>query len=138
MIKEFQGEHRFLSNFWPARVTYDRVIYPTVEHAYQASKFPNTVDRVRIAQIPMASKAKMAARGLSRPAGAEEIMLGLVRQKFRDHEDLGTLLLETGDQELQEGNTWNDKFWGIDLRSGLGDNRLGKILMKVRKELCGL
>lgn len=38
MIKEFQGEYRWLSNFWPARVVLDGVEYPTVENAYQASK----------------------------------------------------------------------------------------------------
>ena len=37
-IVEFKGEHRWLSNFSDAKVSYDGVEYPTVEHAYQASK----------------------------------------------------------------------------------------------------
>jgi hypothetical protein len=36
---------------------------------------------------------------------------------------------------LVEGNRWGDQFWGVDLRTGLGENHLGKILMKVRDEL---
>ncbi len=36
---------------------------------------------------------------------------------------------------LQEGNRWGDTFWGVDLRTGKGENKLGKILMRVRKEL---
>ena len=42
-------------------------------------------------------------------------------------------LLATGDAQLEEGNTWGDRIWGV--YQGQGDNRLGKILMKVREEL---
>ena len=34
--KGFQGEFRFLSNFWPAEITYENIVYPTTENAYQA------------------------------------------------------------------------------------------------------
>ena len=37
-IAEFQGEYRWLSNFWPAQVHLDGVLYQSVEHAYQAAK----------------------------------------------------------------------------------------------------
>jgi len=41
--------------------------------------------------------------------------------------------LDTGKSELIEGNTWGDTFWGV---SGvIGQNNLGKILMKIREEL---
>jgi len=59
-------------------------------------------------------------------------MLWGVREKFKQ-EDLKQMLLDTGDQELVEGNTWNDTFWGVC--RGEGQNNLGKILMKVRMEL---
>lgn len=37
------------------------------------------------------------------------------------------------DEHLEEGNTWGDTIWGtVD---GVGENRLGKILMRVRDEL---
>jgi len=40
-IESFSGQYRFLSNFYPARVMLgDGRIYPSVEHAYQAAKFP--------------------------------------------------------------------------------------------------
>ena len=38
MIKSFHGKYRFLSNFWPSPVEWYGVTWPTVEHAYQASK----------------------------------------------------------------------------------------------------
>lgn len=37
-IRSFTGTHRFLSNFHPAPVLLDGVVYPTVEHAFQAAK----------------------------------------------------------------------------------------------------
>lgn len=46
------------------------------------------------------------------------------------------LLLDTGDAILEEGNHWNDTFWGVRLKNGQGQNHLGKILMQVRMELC--
>ena len=36
-ITRFHEEYRFLSNFYPVKVEYDGVQYPTVEHAYQAA-----------------------------------------------------------------------------------------------------
>lgn len=41
----------------------------------------------------------------------------------------------TGDVELVEGNWWGDRFWGVC--DGVGENRLGRCLMEVRKELRG-
>ena len=41
-------------------------------------------------------------------------------------------LLDTGNAELQEGNNWGDRYWGVDLKTGYGENRLGRIIMKVR------
>jgi predicted NAD-dependent protein-ADP-ribosyltransferase YbiA (DUF1768 family) len=43
------------------------------------------------------------------------------------------MLLATDDEELVEGNWWNDTFWGVC--RGDGENNLGKIIMKVRDEL---
>ena len=38
MINSFVGPCRFLSNFYPSEITYEGITYPTVEHAFQASK----------------------------------------------------------------------------------------------------
>ncbi len=40
VIDRFQGEYSFLSNFHPAPITFERIEYPTVEHAFQAAKKP--------------------------------------------------------------------------------------------------
>ena len=65
------------------------------------------------------------------------IMEDIVRAKFTQNENLKQLLLATGDLVLEEGNTWHDTFWGVDAKTREGENHLGRILMRVRKELQG-
>jgi predicted NAD-dependent protein-ADP-ribosyltransferase YbiA (DUF1768 family) len=59
-------------------------------------------------------------------------MSQLLVRKFA-HPELQELLLATGDQEIQEGNNWNDRFWGVC--DGEGENILGKLLMGLRRSL---
>jgi ribA/ribD-fused uncharacterized protein len=138
MIDNFNGPYRFLSNFWPAQVEFDGVIYPTVEHAFVAAKTLDPTMRAVVARhIRTPSEAKRFGRELHLRPDWEQVKLGimedLVRQKFTKHEELWAGLTSTGNQELVEGNYWNDTFWGVC--RGRGSNHLGKILMKVRAEL---
>ena len=136
-VAEFQGEYRFLSNFWPAEVTYEGIAYPTTEHAYQASKTLDPEARKRIAAPPTPAEAKAEGRKLKLRGDWETakfvVMEDVVRLKFTKHADLRDKLLATGDALLEEGNTWGDRVWGV--YQGQGENRLGKILMNVRDEL---
>lgn len=138
-VLEFQGEYRFLSNFWPAAVVLDSFLYPSVEHAYQAAKTLNPEIRSKIRELPKPGDAKRFAKMLQlRPDWKQvklSVMEDLVRQKFFMNQFCREKLLETGEAELIEGNTWNDTFWGVC--RGKGENHLGKILMKVRAELQG-
>lgn len=137
MIDRFQGQYRFLSNFYPAIVTLGDDDYPTVEHAYQAAKSPYPRERrmIRLAATPGDAK-RLGSRLLLR-LGWEDLKLSimedLVRQKFTRHPHLRSLLLLTGHQELIEENSWGDRFWGVC--RGEGENHMGKILMKVREEV---
>lgn len=139
MISGFFGQHRFLSNFYPAEVTLSSVTYPTVEHAYQASKSIDAGERELIRLCSMPGLAKRMAKNLRhlRPDLLDvnvklRIMEDLVRQKFKIKE-LRRQLLATGDKELEETNNWGDHFWGTS--HGDGTNHLGHILMKIRSEL---
>ena len=137
-IAEFQGEYRFLSNFYPAVVEFEGITYPSVEHAYQSAKTLDMNERRRIAAIADPGEAKRAGRALN-PQRTDweqakfDVMETCVRYKFTHHPELREKLLATGDAQLEEGNTWGDRIWGV--YQGQGDNRLGKILMKVRDEL---
>lgn len=137
MIKEFRGDNRFLSNFYPAIVSYEGKKYPTSEHAFQAAK---TLDKLAIEKIRMA-KTPGKAKRLGRKVVLRDdwdtvrilIMERIVRSKFSNDTALKEKLLATGDQELIEGNHWGDTFWGVC--EGIGENNLGKLLMRVRKYL---
>ncbi len=137
-IGEFTGPYRFLSNFSPAQIELEGITYPTVEHAYQAAKTLDRGERLRIAALPTPAEAKRAGRALPQRADWEtakfQVMEQCVREKFMRHADLRAALLATGEAYLEEGNTWGDQIWGV--YQGKGDNRLGKILMKIRAELA--
>ncbi len=136
-IAEFRGEYRFLSNFWPAEVWFEGRRYPSAEHAYQAAKSLDDADRARIAALYTASEAKTAGRALKlRPdwdTAKFEVMEACVRDKFTRNAELRAKLLATADAYLEEGNDWGDRVWGVS--GGVGENRLGLILMKVRDEI---
>jgi len=135
-IISFSGQYYFLSNFYPAKVVYEGYTYQTVEHAYQASK-TTVVQRVLIQQAENPGHAKRLGHTVSLRPDFEDtkltIMLKLVRQKFKIS-TLRTFLLRTGNRRLIEGNTWGDQFWG-ECPVGFGENKLGRILMRVRGEI---
>lgn len=139
IIDDFRGQYRFLSNFQASTVELDGELYPTVENAYQAAKTLDIEKREPFTRMS-ALEAKRAGKCLTlRPDWEEikyEIMYDLVEQKFLNHESLALKLIATGSQALIEGNWWGDTYWGVC--KGVGENNLGKILMKVRDELKGL
>lgn len=145
MINTFDGEFAFLSNFYEQK---SRIMdgwgnrYPTVEHAFQAMKTTERQKRSEIANAATPGKAKRLGRQVQlRPDWEEikeDVMRACLRAKF-SNPALGEKLLATGDQWLEEGNTWHDNYWGVcqcercqDIR---GRNRLGHLLMELREEM---
>ena len=113
-ISEFQGEYRWLSNFWPCK----GLEGPTVEHCYQAAKAIHQIDAHRILHMPTPGKAKYAAKFVEMYPDFEnrkiKVMLFLLEEKFGSkNPDLRDKLLVTGKAILEEGNMWHDNFWGI-------------------------
>lgn len=137
-ILEFRGEFDFLSNFYRTPVEFEGFEYPTLEHAFHAAKSSDPDYRRQIQSAVTPARAKAFGRtGCKLPVRWNTIRLDvmdkLVRQKFRFGTDMATRLLATQDAYLEEGNTWNDTFWGVC--RGEGENQLGRILMRVRDEL---
>ncbi len=136
MINSFNGEYAFLSNFYPALITYKNINYPTSEHAFQAAKTLDAEKRQMIAILDTPGKAKRAGRKLEIRPDWESVklyvMLEILRIKF-SNSDLACKLISTGQKFLAEGNNWNDTFWGVC--SGKGKNQLGRLLMRVRAEI---
>jgi ribA/ribD-fused uncharacterized protein len=136
-ITSFSGDYEFLSNFYSAFVIVDGLLYSTVEHAFQASKTLVRERREQIRNTRNTFRAKhMGRRVPLRPDWESikiDVMHDLLRQKFITGR-LRDLLVNTGDAELIEGNTWNDRFWG-QCPVGVGENMLGKLIMQVRSEV---
>ena len=136
-IERFQGEYRFLSNFWPARIIHGGIEYPTVEHAYQAAKTDDVKLKQKIARARTPGIAKRLGKRAKLRSDWDEVkvavMTGLVAIKFTINPALRKLLLDTGKARLVEGNDWNDTFWGVC--RGVGENHLGCILMDIREGL---
>jgi hypothetical protein len=141
MIEEFQGKYRWLSNFWLVAIEYQGRIYQSVEHAYQSAKFEGlTPIQEEIQNSSSPGEAKRIGKKYKNFVRTDwvevnlQIMEELVRKKF-SNPSLRKMLLETGNQLIQEGNWWHDEFWGYSFHSGKGLNHLGKIIMKVRDEI---
>ena len=139
-INHFRGEYAFLSNFWEVPVTYKGLTYGSNEAAFQAQKCMTEEEKLAFTEMRPA-KSKKAGRQVQLRPDWEEVKVGImeeiVRAKFTQNEDLKELLLATGELVLEEGNTWGDTFWGVDAKTREGRNHLGRILMRVRKELQG-
>jgi N-glycosidase YbiA len=126
------------SNFAPFPIRMKGRHWPTSEHYFQAQKFAGTPyeEEVRRAKSPMVA-ARMG-RSRHRPlrkdweSVKDQVMLDALRAKFTQHEDLQSLLLGTGDARIVE-HTSNDRYWA-DGGDGTGRNRLGELLMQLRKE----
>jgi len=136
VIRGFQGDYRWLSNFHKQAFYKDGEFWTTAEHYYQAHKAIHRRDftAIRLAKTPGEAKRMGAAVALREGWNDERlaVMLRALQGKFRDPE-LAKLLLGTGDAELIEENTWGDVWWGTC--QGYGANKLGGLLMQVRQEL---
>lgn len=142
MICEFEGKYAFLSNFFPSSILYEGIVYPTNEHFFQAMKTLDQEERKKIAAADTPGKAKRLGRHVQLRADWEQIKVDVMRTglmlKFTDAE-LAQKLIDTGDEELIEGNWWHDNTWGScfcsDCINKPGRNLLGMLLMELRKEL---
>lgn len=137
-IREFIDAYAFLSNFYHSPVKYRNLIYLNAEAAFQAQKESCEKDKEQYTRMNPA-QAKLVGRNCNLREDWEEIkeqtMYEIVKAKFTQNEALARLLLATGDAYLEEGNWWHDTTWGVC--NGVGQNKLGKILMRVREELDG-
>lgn len=130
------------SNFSPHGVEMDGRWWKTVEHYFQAQKFDDVAYRERIAKASTPKDAKALGRTRNIAIRTDwdivrdEVMAAAVRKKFETHKALAELLLATGDAPLAEAAP-GDYYWGIGADSS-GENRLGKILERVRAGLRGV
>jgi ribA/ribD-fused uncharacterized protein len=133
------AEYSYLSNFHPAPFTYNGKTWPTVEHAFQAAKFPDAPDlqeKIRLTPTPAGAKIKGRRGAPLRPDWEEvkvPLMLELLRAKFAANPPLSEALKATAPAQLREVSR-SDSFWGCGA-SGCGKNQMGNLLHQVRNTL---
>jgi len=137
---EFKNQYNFLSNFYTDSKNF------CVEISYQSSKFINDGEIFKKIIKMKPGEAKRFANLPENQAKVRpdwkrvnlHIMEELIRFKFSNDPER-SLLINTGDIELVEGNYWHDNFWGactcIKCMLFKKSNNLGKILMKIREEI---
>lgn len=138
MIDSFRGSYAFLSNFYECDVTYNNLTFKSSEAAFHAQKSP---ERAKEFINLNPTEAKKLGRQVNLRSDWESIkydlMKDIVDAKFSQNPSLKSKLLATGDEELVEGNWWNDTYWGVCTNKKydhVGQNNLGKILMEIRNK----
>ena len=138
MIKEFKNQYFFLSNFYECPIYYNKLVFCNAEAAFQAQKIIDEKEQYKFINLN-ASQARKLGKTIALREDWEEvkdnIMYEIVKRKFTVNKELQQKLIDTKDEELVEGNWWHDTYWGVDSKTGIGQNKLGKILMKVREEV---
>lgn len=134
MIDSFMGQFRFLSNFGPGQIEYEGEIYSTAEHFYQTAKTLDDEEQKFVRISPTPGEAKRRGKKITMREDWDEVKDGIMRKtlrlKFEQNPELAKKLLDTGCQELIEGNTWGDTYWGVCF--GTGQNKLGLLLQELR------
>jgi|LNFM01.1.fsa_nt_gb ribA/ribD-fused uncharacterized protein len=131
------------SNLLKRAIEFEGEVFATAEHAYQAGKARKPAVRKWLMEAPSPSLLAMAAHGLYVWDIAEDWskikfdrMKRVLMAKFTQHEDLKSLLLSTGTARLVESATVDNsvnRLWGEV--NGVGQNKLGALLMEVRAEI---
>jgi len=138
VVKEFKNKYHFLSNFFPVKINIDGFEYKSTEHYFQSMKFTDPKIREQVRKAPTPSIAKKLAKKFRKRKDWFEISLHVMERALRvkfDILELREKLIETDEMHLQEGNQWDDTYWGVDLNTGKGENHLGRLLMKIRSEI---
>lgn len=140
-ITYFRGEYGWLSNMYPAYIDYKGIWYQSVERAYQSEKnnriewkFTCTSYEYTEGEIKKLSKTipiREDWETVKLQVMKECLILKFTIPFFRDK------LLSTKGMIIQEGNYWNDRYWGVDLKQNppVGENHLGILLMEIRDNL---
>ena len=136
MIKGMFNEYRWLSNYEVCEIHYEGLIYTSTEAAYQAAKSTDPFVRSKFINISPAKARKLGQEITCRKDWdkvKKQVMYDVSLDKYTRHEHLKRLLLETKDKYIEETNYWGDQVSGVC--NGIGENNLGKIIMKIREEI---
>jgi len=128
-------------SYAPFQIEWKEKIWPTAEHAYQAAHFfetkPDLAEQVRLQRSPRLADEFANSHSADDDPNWKNMRLKVMEEicllKLKQHKLIQDTLLESGDLRLVESNP-NDYFWGNGADDS-GENHLGMIWMKLRREL---
>ena len=132
-------KHRSFTNRSRHAINVGGDMWPTVDHYIAAQRFSCPELREHVRESDYAFEAKVLARKYPEKLRTdwedvrESLMEEALRAKFSAHSDLASELASTGSEEIIDATPCSS-FWGAGM-AGTGLNKLGQLLMKVRKEL---
>lgn len=137
-INFVESRWQYLSPFSAHEVELDGVVYKTAEHAYQTLRMkPGFQEKVRETTSPLAAwrEAQTCKKlgGVDESVDKDELMENIFRAKLAQHADIKEILFESKDRELLKVFP-TDYYWGTGA-DGSGENKMGKLWMKLRDEL---
>jgi len=137
----YEREFYCFSNFSSFQVKWKGNLWPTSEHAYQASRFMGKNSKV-VNEIAKAKSADAAYKIAQKHIGVDfdnyrvndlKNMESICKAKLKQNPYVMHKLIQTGKRKIVEDSP-KDSFWGWG-RDKKGRNELGKIWMKLRKEM---
>ncbi len=134
----YEREFYVFSNFSSFQVEWRGRVWPTSEHAYQASHFfdtaPELVEKIFNTRSAHDAFKLAKANANKAPDNWEDIKIDIMedicRHKLQQHEYVQRKLLQTKDVPLVEDSP-KDPFWGWGIDKN-GRNELGKVWMRLR------
>lgn len=137
MISHFRKEYGWLSNMHACQIEYEGHVFKSVENAYMWAKNTDNDVWLSICLNKEPNVVKKLSKGIVMREDWNDVKLKIMYEllllKFKQ-EPFKTKLKETGLENIQEGNFWNDRFWGVCLKSNPneGENHLGRLIMHIR------
>lgn len=144
----FQGKYECLSNFYTHELISIRLPFNkpysyeftsnNIETLFQAAKTLDLNEIKSIVACHTPGQAKKLGRKVKLRTDWEEIkekvMLELLILKLQVCKTFFNTLIETDSNKyIVEMNYWNDREWGVSNKDFNGNNKLGKLLMKIRR-----
>ena len=135
----------YFSPYTAHAIELDRVIYPTIEHAYQCQRYTDNkiIEEIRLARSPVkawgiSSKYKhLQIPEFKKEEHKLKVMKKLMWLKAEQHEEVSMALIDSGDLKIiKHISTYppGDGFWD-DGEDGKGLNHIGNMWMEIRDEL---
>lgn len=140
MVNRFRDEYWALSNFYEHPIKFRGITYRNAEACFQAQKCSTDEEKMMFVNLTGAEAKKLGRKVKINTAEWESIKLGLmlsiIQAKYEQCKPFRATLAycEGG---IYEGNDHGDTYWGIDAKTGKGDNHLGRIMMYVRDMYIG-